>query len=440
MPLTADQVLALAPDAASAKAARVLVAPSQWPTLGANKNAIWGECQGSGAKPYQTQVDQDGPTFKCSCPSRKFPCKHGLALLLMYADNAARFSATDAPTWVSEWLNTRSEKAQKKEEKQRTDAAKPVDPEAVERSAAQRWSRIENAAADLQHWLCDQIDRGLGGLTAQHRPEWETIAARLVDAQAPGLASRVREAAGDLGNRALPAETLLRQLGTLQLVCDAIAQRAHLPTDALADLRTFVGWPFERADVIAAAVPVMDRWLVIGQISEERDGKLTERRVWLHGERTKRRALLLDHSFGGKGFERAWVNGTAVETGLVFFPGAAALRALAVSTEYQISPGTLPTTDLPSEWQCVAQRAAACPWVPLHPVLCCDAIAMQIDGGLHLYVAGERLPLSVGEANLWPLLTLSGGHPINVMGEWDGRALRALAAEGRDGTWQRNDL
>jgi hypothetical protein len=205
-------------------------------------------------------------------------------------------------------------------------------------------------------------------------------------------------------------------------------------------LRTFVGWPLERADVIAATVPVIDRWLVIGQISEERDGKLTERRVWLHGERTKRRALLLDHSFGGKGFERAWVNGSAVETGLAFFPGAAALRALAVSTEYQIGPGTFPTTALPSEWQCVAQRVAACPWVPLHPMLCCDAVPMQIDGGLYLYAAGERLPLSVGEANLWSLLTLSGGHPINVMSEWDGQVLRALAAEGRDGTWQRSDL
>jgi uncharacterized Zn finger protein len=25
-------------------------------------------------------VDLSGPAFRCTCPSRKFPCKHGLAL------------------------------------------------------------------------------------------------------------------------------------------------------------------------------------------------------------------------------------------------------------------------------------------------------------------------------------------------------------------------
>ncbi len=44
-----------------------------------------GLCQGSGRQPYQARVDLAEPAFKCSCPSRKFPCKHGLALLLLFA-------------------------------------------------------------------------------------------------------------------------------------------------------------------------------------------------------------------------------------------------------------------------------------------------------------------------------------------------------------------
>src|SRR5512134_3447108 len=123
MTLTSEAVLALAPDGASAKSARELVVPSKWPLLGANESAAWGECQGSGAKPYQTQVDLSGPAFRCSCPSRKFPCKHGLALLLLRAQNASAFASTDAPAWVSEWLASRSDKAQKKEEKQASRAA-----------------------------------------------------------------------------------------------------------------------------------------------------------------------------------------------------------------------------------------------------------------------------------------------------------------------------
>src|SRR5687768_6563262 len=100
MSLTLEAVLALAPDGASAQAARGLAAPAKWPLLGANAAAAWGECQGSGSKPYRTQVDLSGPAFRCSCPSRKFPCKHGLALLMMRAQAPDLFTTSDAPAWV----------------------------------------------------------------------------------------------------------------------------------------------------------------------------------------------------------------------------------------------------------------------------------------------------------------------------------------------------
>ena len=115
MALTLEAVAALAPDDASAKAAKGLTSAAKWPTLGANDQAVWGECQGSGSKPYQTQVDLSGPAFKCSCPSRKFPCKHGLALLMLQAQSPTLFTATEVPAWVAEWVASRSEKAQKKE-------------------------------------------------------------------------------------------------------------------------------------------------------------------------------------------------------------------------------------------------------------------------------------------------------------------------------------
>ena len=93
---TAAQIAQLAPDAASNKAAAALGA-NKWPLLEKQGNALWGHCQGSGKNPYQTAVDLSAePAFKCSCPSRKFPCKHGLALLLRYAENPERFQ--EGPT------------------------------------------------------------------------------------------------------------------------------------------------------------------------------------------------------------------------------------------------------------------------------------------------------------------------------------------------------
>lgn len=49
---------------------------------------LFGECAGSGKKPYTPSADfinPSSPIFRCNCPSRQIPCKHTLALLYSYA-------------------------------------------------------------------------------------------------------------------------------------------------------------------------------------------------------------------------------------------------------------------------------------------------------------------------------------------------------------------
>lgn len=440
MRLTMEGVLALAPDDASAKAARGLTTPAKWPTLGADERAAWGECQGSGAKPYQTQVDFTGPAFRCSCPSRKFPCKHGLALLMMRAQDPSLFKAAQAPAWVAEWLASRGEKAQKKEQRQAEQAAAPVDPQAADRRAQQRWQRMEGAAQDLQRWLSDQMARGLGALTPELLRGWHTMAARLVDAQAPGLGQRLREAADGVRQGEHWPERTLHRLGLLHLACEALSRRAGLSPALQADLRAVAGWPQDKADVLASGERVLDRWTVLGVIHEERDAKLVERRVWLQGERSGRRAWLLDHAFGGRGFDEGWVTGTGVEAACVFFPGASGLRALAVDP---LGAPADPTWPLPApavEWQAIAARVAACPWVSLHPLVLPDAVPLRHGDHTLAVTAGRAVPLVLGEGDAWSLLAASGGHPLQLFGEWDGHGLRPLTAwqAGVSGaTWQR---
>src|SRR4051794_17368490 len=112
--LTAAQVLALAPDTSAAAAGRGLAAPRHWVTLGRADGLAWGECKGSAKLPYQTAVDLAGPAFKCSCPSRKFPCKHGLGLLLLLEAQSNAFAEADPPEWVTSWLAGRAKRAEPK--------------------------------------------------------------------------------------------------------------------------------------------------------------------------------------------------------------------------------------------------------------------------------------------------------------------------------------
>lgn len=80
---TTEQVEGAAPDSSSIAAARKLARPGPWSDTGSSETLLWGKCQGSGRTPYQVSVDLTGPAFRCSCPSRKFPCKHALALMLI---------------------------------------------------------------------------------------------------------------------------------------------------------------------------------------------------------------------------------------------------------------------------------------------------------------------------------------------------------------------
>src|SRR4051794_40882014 len=96
--LSQDQVLALAPDASAVAAAKKLATPKPWRGLGRDARAVWGECQGSAV--YQVRVDLGDLAAKCTCPSRKLPCKHALGLLLLAANDPASVPGAAAPSWV----------------------------------------------------------------------------------------------------------------------------------------------------------------------------------------------------------------------------------------------------------------------------------------------------------------------------------------------------
>src|SRR4051812_38500187 len=214
---TADQVLALSPDVASRKAGARLAAPAPWTGTGAAGGAVWGLCKGSGSKPYQTAVDVTGPAFRCTCPSRKFPCKHALALLLLWAEgDAGPVRAAAEPEWVGQWTSARRKKAEDAGTAPRLTG--PSDPEAARRRAHRRAVRVEGGAVELEQRLADLLRGGLAGADRGDYRQWDEVAARMVDAQAPGLATRVRElgsvtaTGGDWPSRLLEEAALLHLL------------------------------------------------------------------------------------------------------------------------------------------------------------------------------------------------------------------------------------
>ncbi|MDX3690898.1 SWIM zinc finger family protein [Streptomyces europaeiscabiei] len=431
---TAEQVLALAPDAASRKAGSKLAAAGPWSGAGSSdEGTVWGLCKGSGSKPYQTIIDvadSTGPAYKCSCPSRKFPCKHALGLLLLWAGDDAAVPAGQVPDWAQQWLSGRRTRAA--ERTTRTDGASgatSADPEAARRRAERRADRITAGAAELEQRLTDLFRGGLAAAEQAGYGLWEETAARMVDAQAPGLAARVRELGAIPGSGPGWPVRLLEECALLHLLDQGWLRRDRLPEGLAATVRSRIGLPGS-----PDGPPVRDRWLALAQYDRS-DSTLTTRRIWLHGTESGRTALLLSYGAAGRAPELSLPVGLAFEAEVSAYPGAGQLRA-ALGERFTAPEPTAvrPPGITPSE--AAARYGAALrddPWLDSVPVTLTRVIPAPDGDSWQLADADGDLALPLtpsarSRPGLWRLMALSGGTPVTVFGECGHRGFTPLTA------------
>ena len=413
------QVTALAPDASSLKGARGVSSASKWQQAGLAGEVIWGLCRGSGKNPYQVCVDLSGPAYKCSCPSRKFPCKHGLGLLLLWAEGGPVDATAPPPAFVTEWQAGRAARAAPR-------PAGPGDPAAARKRVEQRAERVAAGLTELRRWLDDQVQQGLAGVQQSGRSPYETMAARLVDAQAPTVASAVRRLGGVAGVGPHWADRLLGGLALIRLLVAGHERLDSLPPALAATVRSRIGFPVAQEDVLATPA-VRDHWQVLGQVDSD-DGAITTRRTWLLGAATGRFALVLSFATPGQSLATDLLPGTVLDAALCFYPGAAPLRALVQERFGVPRPLTTPAgaTSLRTALAGWASTVAAEPWRSDAPMLL-SGVAPSA-GGFLTDRSGEALPLAPGHREPWWLLAAAGGEPATVAGEWSPAGLRPLAA------------
>ncbi|HEX9174177.1 MAG TPA: SWIM zinc finger family protein [Telluria sp.] len=433
--LKAEQILGLAPDPASAKAGSQLATPAKWGGLGFSGDALWGECQGSGKTPYRTQIDLSEPAFKCTCPSRKFPCKHGLGLYLLRAAQPALFGTLEAPSWVADWLDGRRDRRERKDEKA---AGKPSaqTPEDAAAAAAQvrkredkREQNIVDGLAELRTWLDDLARDGLATVRARGPGYWETIAARMVDAQAGGLATRLRRVAG-LCFQSTNADwenQLSNELAAIYLLSHAYGQLDGLPPPLRCDVRGLVGWTVPQEEVLAQP-PVADCWQVLAQYNAD-EGRIRSRTTWLRGIASGRWALLLQYSAGTQGFDMQLAVGTQFDAALHFYPSAWPLRALVreVSGLREIDAALPAAPSLDAALDDHAGALAAQPFLERYPMLLAGITPDSATRSRLITADGRQLTLQTSFRHTSHLLALSGGHPLTLVGEWDGAGLLPLS-------------
>jgi SWIM zinc finger len=429
-PWTRQRVLQTAPDAASAKAGEGLASPRKWGLLGRSEAAVWGECQGSGAKPYQVQVHLGDVAFKCSCPSRKFPCKHGIGLMLIHADGGVAEAAQ--PEWVTQWLASRAEKQVKKAEKA-ADVSPEKQAERAESQEARRAKRLENIAAgmsDLQLWLEDFVRAGLATAPTRGFAYYEERARRLIDAQAPGAARLVREIGSAASSGAAGEGWQRRTLeaaAQAYLLTQAVARLDGLPPDLQEDVKSVLGIPTP-AEKLESEPVVQDVWQVIGR-EVEVEANLKTQWTYLYGVKSQRPAVLLDFAYGNAGLGVGVPTGVLFPAELAFYPGRS-LRAGVRNGSQDVAPLTAlrGLESIASLLRLHAGLLAEHPWL--------TSVAAPLTGARILLENSqwwvvdstrEALPLHVSGRKGWIALAVSAGGPVDVAVSTDGRMARLLS-------------
>jgi hypothetical protein len=411
--ITQDRIAAIAPDAQTIARAQTMAAPHKWRTAGQDEHALWGQCQG--AELYDVVVDLADLGSRCTCPVRKTPCKHALALLMLSL--AGMVMPGEPPAWAAEWMGGRARKTSSR-------GAAP-DPEAQQKRIAEREVRIAAGLEELSRWLEDQARQGIAAAPGRSWAEWDQVAARLVDAQAPGLARRVRALYGAAASGEGWPDRVAEKLAIIALLVRAYRRQEELPEGLRADVRAQIGWTQREDDVLAAA-GVSDVWQVLG-VGVDEDERYRSQRTWLVGKESKRSAVILAFAAAQAPLDRSLVPGTAFEGELAFYPGAAPMRAL-MKARGEARPATgFPGRGVDAALGGYAEALARTPWLDSFPLALAGVVPLARKDGWWLRDArGDAVRLSGRFERVWEIAALAGGAPVGVFGEWDGETLWPL--------------
>lgn len=264
MELSSQSIEGMAPNAAAAKNGRDLVAKDKFSGLSidADGRLIWGQCAGSGKKPYYCSADfihPESPVFRCSCPSRQFPCKHCIGLLYAH-EKGLNFTVAEVPEDIAgkrEKLEKRQEKKiqEKQTLKEKAAAPKKVNTAAVVKKINTQLAGLNTAAA----LLSNIVNTGLSAIDAREFKNLQEQVKELGNFYIPGVQtafSNLLLALADVQNqvytRAIDQINYIHALlKKAEVYLSGRKENPAAPPETGSEIEEQIGYVWKLADLVA---------------------------------------------------------------------------------------------------------------------------------------------------------------------------------------------
>lgn len=187
-----NKILTMSPNTSAISNAKKICSSGAFEKLAHSSDDTFymGECKGSGKSNYIVSadfIDEENPVIRCSCPSRQFPCKHGLALLFEIADEKT-FEECEIPEDILA-KREKKEKLKAKKEKESAEGTEKVKKAPSKTSTAARTKKINKQieGLDLIKKITSQLLKvGLSTMGTVSLKEYKDIVKQLGDYYLPG--------------------------------------------------------------------------------------------------------------------------------------------------------------------------------------------------------------------------------------------------------------
>lgn len=168
-----DFIKSVAPNPAAVSNGRGLAGDFIGLTRDENSTCYWGSCRGSGKNPYVVSADfinEEKPIFRCTCPSRQFPCKHALGLLYCIAEGK-KFSVGQLPEDII------SKRAKLTRPVTREKSVEP--PKTNTAALLKKMKQQLTGLSSVRRFLDDMLKLGLASCTPKQIKQWKLFALEL---------------------------------------------------------------------------------------------------------------------------------------------------------------------------------------------------------------------------------------------------------------------